>query len=312
MYKTLLYIFVGMGLFFWGAAAQASRLITFHKGKLLLQTEKGMKKAPRAPFRLKDGQTLILKAGAVATSLGAGGSKRHSGPTKIREKSAKDKTSRISRAARRKMPRRRIGASRSSPGFELIRPIDGTAALSLREIRWSCDTCGELLVELQDTDEMPVWDSSGLGTVSFDGEELEPGTYTILLNQEQFSFTISDPKIGEEISQVMADIRDLEPLPTDFELISAEAALLYQAELETELLYFLDQKLSAHPQDSEYQELFSNYRQKFKERQNTETESQEEELEDIPAPEAASEKPAGERSFCTRFFRFFTSPFRKE
>ena len=242
--------------------AHAAALVTFSQGSVKIKAGTAAKNAPRTPFKVSDGKQIVLGKNAKITLLGSSGPKTHKGPKTISIGKNTSKNPKLAAILNKKIPSKRVGASRATGGFMLLRPVVGLPVLSLRDIRWECDDCGDKSVELLDTSFSPIWDGSGTGSIKYTGSALTAGNYTLSIDGKYYAFTIAPTSKVKEVKDTLNMLNKNTKL-NSFEQVSIHAALLYQAELQAEALYILDTALSKQPKDQNLKQLIRSYEDKM-------------------------------------------------
>ncbi|MEZ4317524.1 MAG: hypothetical protein R3F61_08465 [Myxococcota bacterium] len=240
-------------------------MVTTTNGEVKLVLEDGKSDAaPATPFLLKDGMQLKLLAGSQAVVLYNGTAKRLVGPATASTSTveggkavsgAGKSGSMLDELLSVQHSQAQAGAHRG--GVELVRPVPGGDLLSLREIRWKCEACGEQKVEVVDFLEgETVWSSKGSGSVVYAGPELTGDTYQIAVGDERFTVYLAGEgkkKMLARAKEAAADpVAVLEAQNDPVGATSVLTGLYALIGLESEALYLVDAKVAEHPDQSGY------------------------------------------------------------
>ncbi|MCB9677299.1 MAG: hypothetical protein H6737_19465 [Alphaproteobacteria bacterium] len=244
------------------SAHAAPAMVTTTNGDVRLVVDGGKADpAPATPFLLKDGMQLKLSAGAQAVLLYNGTAKRFVGPATATP-SAVEGGKAVSGAGKSgsmldellavQHSQAQAGAHRG--GVQLVRPVPGGDILALKEIRWSCEACGEQTVEVVDFLEgQTVWTGKGTGAVSYAGPALTGDSYQIAVGDERFTVYVageSKKKMLEKATEAAHDpIAALEKNNDHVGATSVLTGLYAHIGLESEALYLIDAKLAEKPGD---------------------------------------------------------------
>lgn len=249
---------------FLGSAFAAPAMVTTTNGEVKLVQEGKTDMAPATPFLLHDGMELKLGEGAQAVLLFNGTAKRLVGPTsastsdveggKAVSGAGKD-GSMLDELLSVQHSQAVAGAHRG--GVELKRPVPGGDLLALKEIRWSCEKCGEQTVELVDFLEgETVWSGKGTGSVMYDGPALTGDSYQIAVGDERFTVYVAGDGKKQKLAQAKeaakGPIAMLEKGDDKVGATSVLTGLYAHIGLESEALYLVDARMAEHPGEAGY------------------------------------------------------------
>ena len=250
-----------------GTAHAAALLVTMTSGNVHLLTSAGKAPAPAPAFPVLTGQKLVLADGATAVVMHPMGGvhnivgPRTVTPADVRQRTKLDQSSPELGFVFAPREHTTVSTSmRGAGGFSLRRPIESTAMVMLREIRWRCGECDPLTVEVLGLPGAEsLWTGTGTGAVSYDGPTLVPGTYGVRANDQIYAFVIAPAATQQEVAaaadQARALAREL-PLP---ERTSVEAGVWGYLGMPTEALSVIDRALAQTPNSTELQALRRSY-----------------------------------------------------
>ena len=247
----------------WAAPA----MVTTTQGKVELVADGKIEAAPAAPFLFRDGMELRLGDGAAAVLLYDGAAKRLVGPTTATKdglsgggavSGAGKHTSLLDEVLAVQHSQARAGAHRG--GIQLLRPVPGGDVLALQEIRWKCDGCGPMSVEVVDFLEgTTLWSGKGEGLVAYDGPPLTGDGVQIAVGDERFTVYRADDAKRKNLERVqaaaVAPMQSLEASKDEVGSTSVLAGLYVHIGLETEALYLADAAVRAHPDEAGFVQL---------------------------------------------------------
>ena len=222
------------------------------------------------PALVPAGQTLTVAVGVGVVVLWQGAALKFEGPCVVdpAELQAPDEgrtaqASALQGLLTRQGSTSRPAASRGAGSITLARPVAGLPLLSLGDVRWSCDGCGEIDVVVEDArEESVVWSTHGDGLVSYDGPALEPGSYYLRLGgvDHLFRVTAADHAavVAEALSAADAVAATL-PAADPAARVGIVAAVLLHEGLITDALYRVDQALRDHPEDPHLEQLLDDF-----------------------------------------------------
>lgn len=239
----------------WAAPA----MVTTTQGRVELVADGKSEAAPAAPFLFRDGMELRLGDGAAAVLLYDGAAKRLVGPTTATKEGlsggravsgAGKSTSLLDEVLAVQHSQAQAGAHRG--GVELIRPVPGGDLLTLQEIRWRCDGCSPMSVEVVDfIAGTTLWSGEGAGTVVYDGPALTGDGVQIAIGDERFTVYRADDAKRKNLEKVraaaVAPMQSLEASKDGVGIVSVLTGLYVHIGLETDALYLADAAVIRHP-----------------------------------------------------------------
>lgn len=243
------------------ALAGSPAMVTTVQGEVALVEGEDRAEAPSPPFLLEDDRTLALGEGALVVVLYQGHATQIAGPATVdRASLAPREGERVADAdvlddlLGRHTSTAPTGASRGVGDLKLVRPVPGSPVLDAPTIAWRCDDCGPQQVQVVDLlAGETLWTSEGHGSLAYDGPDLPPGAYSVVIAGRDHAFTVAEADRREQVrAAAKAARRAADDLPADAgpAMRTAVVASVYlQAGLPTEALYVIDAALAEHPDD---------------------------------------------------------------
>ncbi len=252
------------------ARAEAPAMVTTARGDVQLVTDGVAAELPPLPVLLAPGQSLQLGDGALAVVLCGGAATKLEGPGTV----GLDQLRRVGTEApaapgvladllSRQTSTARPAASRGLGGeLTLLRPVPWSSLLEPAVIRWHCEECGSVPVQVYDfrADEV-VWATEGDGQVVYGGSTLKPGAYYLVVGGRDFPFTVppaeDQARLQEALGTVDVALAGIsgEGVEAEVARIGLEVGILMAAEMPTEALYRLDAALEKRPDDPDLKRL---------------------------------------------------------
>jgi hypothetical protein len=245
--------------------------VTSTQGEVLLTEGEASTPAPPVPFLVTPEQTLQLGEGASAVLIYEGSALMKTGPATLTPDAMAAPAATGGDAggdAIASLMSRGVSTSSvsSSRGFGdgMLAPIPGTRLLELREVRWVCEGCPAIEVQLVEMQGYTaLWAGSGEGRLDYSGPPLAPGEYALMLGGGLMPFSIAteEERALLEAAQAQAD----EALAgADLAArTSARAGLLFHAGMPSEALRSIDEALAAAPDSAALARLRAAYEQRI-------------------------------------------------
>ncbi len=252
-------------------AAAVPAMVTTAKGDVHLLEGGEDKAAPAPPFLLQETAKLELRDDAEVVLLYGGIANHLVGPRKVGladlstgSESAADRGA-LEDLLSKAVVTRRAAATRGG-GTRVSRPVPGTSVSSPRVIRWECDGCGEVEVQVYDfMNDKVLWTTKGTGQVDYAGPALEPGAYSVVVGGSDFPFSVpekgqlDDVVAAREAADKQVDKLRKAGLDNEAALAAVPATVYLQAGMPSEALYTIDAALAVHPDDPELKALLGEF-----------------------------------------------------
>lgn len=190
-------------------------MVTSVVGTVTVVDGKTRSPAPSPPFILAATQSLDLAAGSRVVMLRQGGAFAVDGPRVVDPTAFKAPTTggdKVGELLQKRTSLAAAGAARAA-GPSLLRPVPNAPAVEVREVRWTCDACGEQDVKLTDLRaDTVVWSGKGTDRVALAGP-LSPGTYAVTVGSSERTFRVvpraeADAIVAAVKAETVADPKD--------------------------------------------------------------------------------------------------------
>lgn len=174
------------------ADAPPPAMVTSVSGSVTVVDGKSRTPAPSPPFLLAASQSLDLAAGAHVVMLRQGGAFAVDGPRVVDPTAFKAPATggdKVGDLLKKRTSLAAAGAARGA-GPAITRPVPNAPAVSVTEVRWACDGCGEQEVNVVDLRaDSVVWTGKGTGSARL-AAALPPGTYAVHVGGTERTFRV--------------------------------------------------------------------------------------------------------------------------
>jgi hypothetical protein len=221
------------------AADPAPAMVTMVRGTVTVVDGATRTPAPAPPFILAAAQTLDLASGAHVVLLRQGGAFAVDGPRVVDPtafKGSSNASDKVGALLEKRTSLASAGAARSG-GPSIVRPVPNSQLLTLGEVRWSCEGCGEqtvLVVDLRADD--AAWSTQGTGRVAYTGAALAPSTYAVTVGATERTFRVVPRADADALIASLA----LETIAAPEDRAAATAGALFLAGYQTDALSTLE------------------------------------------------------------------------
>ena len=233
-------------------------------GVTVFNGEKGQP-APKQAFLLLDNQTLKVDEGSSVIVLTDELASKVTGPlifgTDFKHPETNNKPNpEASAFLSKKSSNRSVAATRGLYVATVLHPRPDNPIQSLDRIEIDCHECESVTYEIV---QMPTLDAvhsfTGSPSQEYNGTDLKPGEYALVMNDNYFGFIVESPEKVAPIVDTITATKSLTSSLSAADALSIEAGIWFQEGFISQAFYVTAKGLQEHPEDTAFKTLYQQY-----------------------------------------------------